>query len=210
MAKTANRSKDIIPLLGLHDTEGQLFENIDEIGDDLVVTSSRVGAKALDIQAESDAKISKGPNVWLTRTNSNPEKGGKGGAIWWQTNNDAGEMLDYANLSLVIADPKDGTEHGKLEVQLRTNGTRSSILKFDANGIELSIDKSIVWQAPGYKKTFLKAQATSKRTINLPDSSGDLLINHNGKVMANDLPTSDPNNAGQLWNDSGTLKVSAG
>jgi len=25
-----------------------------------------------------------------------------------------------------------------------------------------------------------------------------------------DLPTSDPNNAGQLWNDSGTLKISAG
>jgi len=24
------------------------------------------------------------------------------------------------------------------------------------------------------------------------------------------LPTSDPSNAGQLWNDSGTLKVSAG
>ena len=24
------------------------------------------------------------------------------------------------------------------------------------------------------------------------------------------LPTSDPTNAGQLWNDSGTLKVSAG
>ena len=87
MAKTANRSKDIIPLLGLHDTEGQLFENIDEIGDDLVVTSSRVGAKALDVQADSDNKISKGPNLWLTRTNSNPEKGGKGGAIWWQTNN---------------------------------------------------------------------------------------------------------------------------
>ena len=29
-------------------------------------------------------------------------------------------------------------------------------------------------------------------------------------VMMNNLPTSDPNNAGQLWNDSGTLKISAG
>jgi hypothetical protein len=28
-------------------------------------------------------------------------------------------------------------------------------------------------------------------------------------LMAN-LPTSDPTNAGQLWNDSGTLKISAG
>jgi hypothetical protein len=36
------------------------------------------------------------------------------------------------------------------------------------------------------------------------------MINNKGKVMATDLPTSDPNNAGQLWNDSGTVKISAG
>lgn len=29
-------------------------------------------------------------------------------------------------------------------------------------------------------------------------------------VMLSNLPTSNPNNAGQLWNDLGTLKVSAG
>ena len=31
-----------------------------------------------------------------------------------------------------------------------------------------------------------------------------------GTVLLTNLPTSDPNNAGQLWNDSGTLKISAG
>ena len=31
-----------------------------------------------------------------------------------------------------------------------------------------------------------------------------------GTVILSNLPTSDPNNAGQLWNDSGTLKISAG
>jgi hypothetical protein len=29
-------------------------------------------------------------------------------------------------------------------------------------------------------------------------------------VMLSNLPTSNPNNAGQLWNDSGTLKISQG
>ena len=29
-------------------------------------------------------------------------------------------------------------------------------------------------------------------------------------VMLSNLPTSDPNNAGQLWNQSGTLKISLG
>ena len=32
----------------------------------------------------------------------------------------------------------------------------------------------------------------------------------NAVVMMTNLPTSDPNNAGQLWNSSGTLKISAG
>ena len=32
----------------------------------------------------------------------------------------------------------------------------------------------------------------------------------NAVVMMTNLPTSDPSNAGQLWNDSGTLKISAG
>ena len=29
-------------------------------------------------------------------------------------------------------------------------------------------------------------------------------------IMMANLPTSDPSNAGQLWNDSNTLKISAG
>jgi carbon monoxide dehydrogenase subunit G len=41
------------------------------------------------------------------------------------------------------------------------------------------------------------------------DSGGNL--NCGGSVIVfSNLPTSDPANAGQLWNDSGTLKVSAG
>ncbi len=205
-----NRTKDIIPLLGLHDSEGQLFENIDEIGDDLVVTSSWGGAKTLNLEADSDTKALKGPNLWLTRTNTNPQQGGYGGAIWWQTNNNAGEMVDYANINLVVGDPKNGTEDGKLAVNLRADGKRDTILKFDSRGIELAIDKCMIWQNASYKKTFLKAQATAKRTITLPDSSGDVLVNNSGAVFLTDLPTSDPSVANQLWNDSGTLKVSAG
>jgi hypothetical protein len=35
-------------------------------------------------------------------------------------------------------------------------------------------------------------------------------ILNTGNIVASGLPTSDPSNAGQLWNDSGTVKVSAG
>lgn len=40
--------------------------------------------------------------------------------------------------------------------------------------------------------------------------SGAIYTNEFGKIVLSSLPTSDPVNAGQLWNDSGTLKVSAG
>ena len=56
----------------------------------------------------------------------------------------------------------------------------------------------------------MSGTSTTKRNINLPDDNGTLMINNNGKVMATDLPTSDPSNAGQLWNDNGTVKISAG
>lgn len=51
----------------------------------------------------------------------------------------------------------------------------------------------------------LKRTPTNDLQVNFNSGgSGDL------KVMMTDLPTSDPTNAGQLWNDSGTLKVSSG
>ena len=45
-------------------------------------------------------------------------------------------------------------------------------------------------------------------------NTGTTILNNltasGGTVILSNLPTSDPNNAGQLWNDSGTLKISAG
>jgi len=67
-----------------------------------------------------------------------------------------------------------------------------------------------VWQTESGKKTFVSGTSTTKRNIDLPDDNGTLMINNRGKVMATDLPTSDPGNTGQLWNDGGTVKISAG
>lgn len=39
---------------------------------------------------------------------------------------------------------------------------------------------------------------------------GDTTITPDGNIIMSGLPTSDPTVAGALWNDSGTLKVSAG
>jgi hypothetical protein len=78
------------------------------------------------------------------------------------------------------------------------------------DGIIAHIDAPFVLQNDGWKKTRLFGSATARRTVTFPDQSGTVMLNESGKVMAADLPTSDPSNAGQLWNDSGTVKISAG
>ena len=60
----------------------------------------------------------------------------------------------------------------------------------------------------------LSVNTIDTNTINSGDSSqvtvNDGLTVTGAVVMMSSLPTSDPSNAGQLWNDSNTLKISAG
>jgi len=51
---------------------------------------------------------------------------------------------------------------------------------------------------------------TSNMDLNLSSSGTGAVKVPSAKVMMTSLPTSDPTTAGQLWNDSGTLKISAG
>ena len=44
------------------------------------------------------------------------------------------------------------------------------------------------------------------RTLN----GDDIVVNESGVVILDSIPTSDPVVANQLWNDSGTLKISTG
>ena len=71
-------------------------------------------------------------------------------------------------------------------------------------------DVPLVLKSASGKTTRIKGKSTTKRNVAFPDSNGEIMVNDSGKVMVQDLPTSDPNNAGQLWNDNGTLKISAG
>ena len=84
--------------------------------------------------------------------------------------------------------------------------TLSSQLSFGSDGIIFE------GSTPDAFETTLTAGTgpSADRTITLPDLDGTVVVNNSGTVMMSSLPTSDPNNAGQLWNDSGTLKISAG
>ena len=150
-----------------------------------------------------------GPLVTLERFSDSPAKGDTLGKIQFKGKTSGGDLIRYASI-----DTKIKTANGNdsaLNFTVRVNGQHKSMLIVQNDGVLVHVDKPLCLQTTGYKKTKLYGRnATAKREIEFPDQSGTVMVNESGKVMATDLPTSDPSNAGQLWNDSGTVKISAG
>ena len=124
--------------------------------------------------------------------------------------NDAGEQLRIGSVIGEIRSNTRGSDKSKISIIVRQDGQHKPILTVQDDGCLLHVDTPLVLQSAGWKKTFVTGSATGRRRINFPDQNGEVIVNESGKVMATDLPTSDPSNTGQLWNDSGTVKISAG
>ena len=124
--------------------------------------------------------------------------------------NDAGEDIRIGSIKGSIKDNKKGADQSVIQIIGRQDGQHKPLLTIANNAIYAHRDVPFVWQTEDGKKTFVSGTSTTKRNIDLPDDNGTLMINNSGKVMATELPTSDPSNAGQLWNDDGTVKISAG
>ncbi len=124
--------------------------------------------------------------------------------------NDAGEDIRIGSIKGSIKDNRKGVDQSRIEIIGRKDGQHKALLTVANNAIYAHKDVPLCLQtAEGYK-AFISSGSTTKRQIKTPDDNGTLMINNNGKVMATDLPTTDPSNAGQLWNDNGTVKISLG
>ncbi len=152
-----------------------------------------------------------GPHMTMERISNSPAKGDILGKIQWKGRNNADETIRYASIDAKIRDEKKGTDDSALVFTTRVGGQHKSMLVVQNDGVIVHVDKPIMLQAQGYKKIRLFGRkATGRRDIDFPDQAGTVMVNESGKVMATDLPTSDPNNEGQLWNDNGTVKISTG
>ena len=150
-----------------------------------------------------------GPLLTLERFSDSPEKSDILGKIQFKGKNTDGDMMRYASIDSKIR--KADGDDSALQFTVRTGGQHKTMLIVQNDGVIVHVDKPLTLQTTGYKKTRLfGTNATGRRDIVFPDQSGTVMVNESGKVMATDLPTSDPSNAGQLWNDSGTVKISAG
>ena len=125
-------------------------------------------------------------------------------------NNDAGEEIRIGSIKGSIKDNKKGADQSVITIIGRKDGQHKPLLTVANNAIYAHHNVPLCLQNTGGKKTFLSGKSSTKRHIDLPDDNGELMINNNGKIMASSLPTTDPKNNGQLWNDNGTVKISAG
>ncbi len=190
------------------DNDGDFHKK--QILEKLVVKNGSTSENNILMVTKADTS-SPGPHMTFDRDSSSPAKGDQIGKIQWKGRNADGDQIRYASIHSVIKDATASSDDSNLTFMIRVGGQHKSMLVVQNDGVFVHVDKPLVLQTTGYKKTRLHGtNATARRDIVFPDSDGEVMVNDSGKVMVSDLPTSDPNNAGQLWNDSGTLKISAG
>jgi hypothetical protein len=91
-----------------------------------------------------------------------------------------------------------------VDLRIKHDGTDSSISNYEGDLIfqQNADDKDIIFQSD---------DGSGGTTPYLTLDGGDVsTIVNTIKVLMPNLPTSDPGTTGQLWNDNGTLKISAG
>ena len=192
----------------LDDEDEVLPEKIQERFKKLKVANTSTSENALLLSTKNNNSAS-GPLVTLERFSDSPAKSDLLGKIQFKGKNTDGDMVRYASIDAKIRDASGSAS--ALQFTVRTGGQHKTMLVVQNDGVIVHVDKPLTLQTTGYKKTRLfGTNATGRRDIVFPDQSGTVMVNESGKVMATDLPTSDPNNEGQLWNDSGTVKISAG
>ena len=196
------------------DTEGKTVTDKDadfhkkQIFHKVQIKNRSTSENALLLSTLDDGSAS-GPLLTLERFSDSPEKSDILGKIQFKGKNTDGDMMRYASIDSKIR--KANGDDSALQFTVRTGGQHKTMLIVQNDGVIVHVDKPLTLQTTGYKKTRLfGTNATGRRDIVFPDQSGTVMVNESGKVMATDLPTSDPSNAGQLWNDSGTVKISAG
>ena len=105
-----------------------------------------------------------------------------------------------------------GSDGGSSITALTLDMSAAGTATFNNAGIFASSNAS------GYTTTISSASLSSANHLNIQADASYLTLDggdvstiiHTIKVMMPNLPTSDPSVAGQLWNSSGDLKISAG
>ena len=175
----------------------------------LVVRNASTSENNILLVTKADTSAG-GPHMTLHRDSQSPANNDVLGKIQFKGNDSSGATIRYGSINAKIKDVRNGEDDSALEFVARKGGQHKAFVIMQSDGVFLFNDMPLVLKSADGKATRIKGASTTKRNINFPDSNGEVMVNNSGTVMATDLPTTDPNNQGQLWNDNGTVKISAG
>ena len=117
---------------------------------------------------------------------------------------DGGEVKTIVNKTMEFQDNVKLAIGNSEDLTIDHNATNSRLINYTGN-------LRIINSANDGDITFESDDGSGGVTTYLTLDGSDVNTTiHTIKVLMPNLPTSDPSNAGQLWNDSGTLKISAG
>ena len=141
----------------------------------------------------TDAGATEDPTLELYRNSANPDVADVVGHIDFTGMNDAStpEKVVYAKINSDIADETDGTEDGRLDISVISNGSNSARMTFQGNGHTLVAGRDLRLQSGidlvyegdaqnGTRTTVTVAGPSSARTITFPDASGTVALNESG------------------------------
>jgi len=185
------------------------------------LTASGTGTSALLTLTTTEASASASPIIALKRNSGSPADSDKLGQLSFLGENDNDQEVEYARIYSSIFDASDGTEDGKIQVQVMKAGTLSNSMRFEQDGIFLNTSNTIIFEgatADNYETTLTVVDPTADRTVSLPNATTTLVGTDTTDTLTNKtltspsingaytLPTSDGSNGQVIQTDgSGTL-----
>ncbi len=143
------------------------------------------------IRATND-DANQNPSLILDRQSASPADDDNIGDILFRGKNDANEDVEYAHIAGEIADVTNGTEDGRIAIEVMRDGTLTRMLAFNGaagqmyasfalnmqqNNINRINQLSFEGSTNDTNDTILKvADPTATRTITLPDATGTVLV----------------------------------
>ena len=148
------------------------------------------GTSALLTLTTTEASNSASPILALKRNSGSPADQDKLGQLSFLGENDNDQEVEYGRIYSTIFDASDGTEDGKIQVQVMKAGTLSNSVRFESEGIFLNTSNTIIFEgatADNYETTLTVVDPTADRTVQLPNVSGILAAyasdGNNGQVL---------------------------
>ena len=119
------------------------------------------------------------------------------GTILFKAENSASEETSFAEIKMTTADVTDGTEDGRLRINLQQGGSGLvDSYQFASGLFFLEHDNHIIrWnntRGTNFDVDLITATPTATRTITLPDATGDVVLNESGTVNIGSTANSGP------------------